>query len=102
MAATIHYDKYLDSNLIKLQNKNWQHWSSRSQVHFKICVHKNFAIFKREQLCWTLFNKFAGVKTYNVIKKVIPTQVLSREYIISISKYTRKHDKVKYIPNCPT
>ena len=41
-------------------------------------VLKNFAIFTGKHLCWSLFNKVAGLKAS--IVKAIPTQVFSCEY----------------------
>ena len=43
--------------------------SSHLQVFFKIGVFKNVTIFTEKHLCWSLFNKVAGVKAYNFIKK---------------------------------
>ena len=46
-----------------------RHWSSRSQLFFKIGVLKNFAIFTGKHMCWSIF---LIIET--------PTQVFSRQY----------------------
>ena len=43
--------------------------SSRSQMFFKIGVLKNFVILIVIHLCWSLFNKVAGLQACNFIKK---------------------------------
>ena len=44
--------------------------SDRLQVFFKTSVIKNVTIFTEKHLCWSLFfNKVAGLKAYNFIKK---------------------------------
>ena len=48
--------------------------SSRPQLFIKIGVLKNFAIFTRKHLCWSLYLK----KAFNFIKET-PTQVFSCE-----------------------
>ena len=48
--------------------------TSRLQLFFKIGVLKNFAIFTRKHLCWSLYLK----KAFNFIKET-PTQVFSCE-----------------------
>ena len=46
------------------------------EVFRKKGVHKNFTIFTRQHLCWSLF----GVFGVNFIKKKTPTQIFSCEY----------------------
>ena len=43
--------------------------SSRSEMFFKVGILKNFAIFTGEHLCWSLFNKVAGLNACNFLKK---------------------------------
>ena len=38
-------------------------------MFFKIGAIKNFTDFTEKHMCWSLFNKVAGLKTYNIIKK---------------------------------
>ena len=38
-------------------------------MFFKIGAIKNFTDFTEKHMCWSLFNKAAGLKTYNIIKK---------------------------------
>ena len=45
--------------------------SSRSQMFFKIGVLKNFVILIVIHLCWSLFNKVAGLQACNFIKKAL-------------------------------
>ena len=57
------------------------------QVLYKNAVLKNFAIFKEEHLCWSLFlNKSAGLRSFSPIKK----RLLHRFFPVNIVKYLRR------------
>ena len=59
--------------------------SSRLQIFFKIGVLKNFAIFTGKHLCLCLFNKVAGLKSCNFIKK----RLQHRCFPVNIVKFLR-------------
>ena len=54
--------------------------SSRSQMFFKIGILKTFANFTGKQLCWSLFNKVAGLKAWNVIKNKLQQRCFSVKF----------------------
>ena len=47
---------------------NLSNGSTRSPMFFKIDVLNNFGIFTGKQLCWSRFNKVAGLQTCNIMK----------------------------------
>ena len=68
----------------KISQANFQ--SSHWQLFFKISALKNFAIFTRKHLFWSLFfNKVADLKVCNFIKK----RLQHRRFPVNIARFSR-------------
>ena len=59
--------------------------SSPSEMFFEIGVLKNFAIFTGKHLCWSLFNKVAGVRPATLLKE----RLHHRCFLMNIAKFLR-------------
>ena len=67
--------------------------NSRLQVFFKIAILKNFAIFTRKRLYWSLFDKFTGLKACNFIKK----RLQHRCFLLNFVKVWRKAFSLEHL-----